>query len=134
MIVVWSLFVELRFGKPGRFWQKHTRMNKKFCNILVDSSLQCVYQVTEAMQGDYRTSLYHGSWYAETLHIISLCAWFETHINKRATLSNSENYALGVQTTLWWHRSNKKHSLSKKWRHRWLEYSNQIIQEILLRL
>ena len=43
--------------------------------------------------------------------------------------SNSEIYFLQVQTG-----SNQKYLLHTRWKYSWPEYSNQMVQEILLRL
>ena len=50
--------------------------SQTFCNILIHSCLQHVYQVTkvvQAIEGTHCCWYYHSSWCTDTLCIVSLC-------------------------------------------------------------
>ena len=74
------------------YFQLLTESNKKFCNIFVHPSLWHVYPVTKAVQAVVDPCYVwdnRGSWCTNTLCKASLRVWFESHREKRMTLSNS---------------------------------------------
>ena len=87
--MIWASFAFSHSFSCSWIQYSFTRVSQKLYNIFIHASLQCIYNMIEAVQvvEDINFGgLHHGSWCADILCFASLCMWFESHIDKCATV------------------------------------------------
>ena len=113
----------------------NTSVSQKFGNILVHTSLPWICHVTKHFKM-WKVLAVVGS--IMVIDVLSNCALLHTMCDLKATQMNIQ-CSLIKNLMLYkfesgYNATEATKNMSKKWRHSWSQYSNQMVQEILLRL